>query len=126
MMTTEKPNYPGSLQGTSAFELSLTYMAFYWSTSSLPELRDFSSAERERIFQAALRTLPISFWGGLLVISFMFGASAIGIMVAITFGEILAVLILELPILLLCRAMLLNLARPRIQQLARDNNCDDL
>src|SRR5262249_59527283 len=110
--------------GNTSRELGHSKMAFYWSARSLPELRQFSAAERERIVQEALRTLPVSFWSGLLVISFMATVSTIGIMVAIALGKI-AVFILELPLLLLVKAMLLNLARPWIRQLTTENNPDE-
>jgi hypothetical protein len=95
-------------------------MGFYWSARSIPELRDFSAAERKLIVQEAFRTLRISFWSALLVIGFMAIAVATGLIVGINFDK-KAGFIVALPFCLFVKPMLLNLALPRIRELASEN-----
>ena len=93
-------------------------MTFYWSPRSMPELRHYPLRMQDAIVHRAIRTLSVSFWSGLLVVGFIVGAGALGVVVAITLGSI-AGLVFSGVVCLFVKPMLLNLARPRIKEILR-------
>jgi hypothetical protein len=91
-------------------------MRFYWSAKSVPELRHLPPEVRHWVVHHALGTTRVTFWSGLLVVAFLLGGIALGIMAGITIGDEAGLLVGE-ALCLLAYPLLLNVARPRIREL---------
>src|SRR5262249_57364062 len=91
-------------------------MAFCWYPNSVPGLRDLTPEVRREVVDRAIRTFPVSFWSGFLVVSLMLGGAAGSVVVGILFGDT-AGLLAVLPLCLFVWPLLINLARPRMREI---------
>ncbi len=107
----------GVVVSCSALRRGAEEMPIYWSARSIPELRHLPKEEREWIVARATRDPPVTFRSGLLFVALLLVYLAVCGAFALTLGQATGMLaaVLQAP---LWEVFLLNLARPKIRELA--------